>query len=75
MPVTIYVNHVTINYSEPVSIYHNNQLTVIRKAERNINIVKESIRSRGDIFYIFEDRFVSIPDNDRFPLDESIKKL
>ena len=53
MVVTIYVNHLTIDYTKMVRIYHNGILTVNRKAERNIDVIKESIRLRGDIFYIF----------------------
>ncbi len=74
MPVTIYVNRLTVDQNY-VKIYHNGTLTVCRKPQKDHKIVEKSIREREDPFYIFEDCFISIPTNSRVSLPFNVQQV
>ena len=69
MPVTVYVNRLFVDYNQMVRIFHNSILTVEKKPERNWDVVTKTIDDRVDPSYIFEDCLISVPANDRVPLD------
>lgn len=68
MVVTVYVNRFTVDFNSEVKIYHNQELTVCRKPQKNIPIISKTIDERMDPYYIFEDSFISVPNQNRVPL-------
>jgi hypothetical protein len=68
IPVVIYLNRFIVNFTQDVQIWHNGSLTVSRRPEKKKDIIVKTIETRLDPEYIFEDRFVSVPNNCRVPL-------
>jgi hypothetical protein len=74
MPVTITINHLFVDFSQEVKIWHNGTLTVCKKPERRLDFAIKTIESRLDPHYIFEDCLISVPANGRVPLEATLQQ-
>lgn len=48
IPISIYVNRFTVDYSKEVRIFHNKSMTVCRPPEKNMDIIVKTINERMD---------------------------
>ena len=69
MTINIHINHLFVDLSKDVKVYHNKVLTVNRMPERKSLVITKSIDERMDPDFIFEDCLVSQATTGRVPLE------
>lgn len=59
--VVVLVNRKMVNPNQPITIRHNDQVTVNRNMQTKPEICKKTLLERIDPYYIFQDEFASDP--------------